>query len=105
MSFLGLGRLAKRLRDSEYAAVYEADVLEIESQEAFLIAVRNVLDARQANVSEFSKKSGISQQALYRARSKKRITRRSRLHGILKAAGLRLVFEPEKKAAYRQYLS
>ena len=91
--------LLKRLKDPEYAAGYLADVLETESQEAFLIAVRNILDARKANVSKVSKKSGITRQALYRALSKKGNPRLSTLHGILKAAGLRIVFEPEKKAA------
>jgi probable addiction module antidote protein len=91
--------LLKRLKDPEYAAGYLADVLETESQEAFLIAVRNVLDARKANVSKVSKKSGITRQALYRALSKRGNPRLSTLHGILKAAGLRIVFEPEKKAA------
>jgi probable addiction module antidote protein len=91
--------LLKRLKDPEYAAGYLADVLETESQEAFLIAVRNVLDARKANVSKVSKKSGITRQALYRALSKKGNPRLSTLHGILKAAGLRIVFEPEKKVA------
>ena len=38
-------------------------------------------------------------QALYRALSKRGNPRLSTLHGILKAAGLRIVFEAEKKAA------
>lgn len=91
--------LLKRLKDPEYAAGYLADVLEMESQEAFLIAVKNVLEARNANLSKLSKKSGITRQAVYRALSKRGNPRLSTLHGILKAAGLRIVFEPDKKAA------
>ena len=91
--------LLKRLKDPEYAAGYLADVLESESQEAFLIAVKNVLDARKENLTKASKKTGISRQALYHALSKKGNPRLSTLHGILKAAGLRIVFEPTKKAA------
>lgn len=91
--------LLKRLKDPEYAAGYLADVLESESQEAFLIAVKNVLEARKANLSKLSKKSGISRQAVYHALSKRGNPRLSTLNGILKAAGLKIVFEPEKKAA------
>jgi probable addiction module antidote protein len=91
--------LLKRLKNPEYAAGYLADVLETESQEAFLIAIKNVLEARKTNLSRLSKKSGITRQAVYRALSKSGNPRLSTLHGILKAAGLRMVFEPEKKAA------
>jgi probable addiction module antidote protein len=91
--------LLKRLKNPEYAAGYLADVLETESQEAFLIAVKNVLEARKTNLSRLSKKSGITRQAVYRALSQSGNPRLSTLHGILKAAGLRIVFEPEKKAA------
>ena len=91
--------LLKRLKDPEYAAGYLADVLEGESQEAFLIAVKNVLDARKANISKFSKKTGLSRQAVYHALSKRGNPRLSTLNQILKAAGLRISFGTNKKAA------
>ncbi|MDZ4784443.1 MAG: putative addiction module antidote protein [bacterium] len=91
--------LLTRLKDPDYAAGYLADVLENESQEAFLIAVKNILDARSANITKFSKKSGLSRQALYHALSKRGNPRLSTLNQILKAAGLKIVFESEKKAA------
>jgi len=91
--------LLKRLKEPEYAAGYLADVLETESQEAFLIAIKNVLEARKTNFSKLSKRTGITRQAVYRALSKSGNPRLSTLHGILNAAGLRIVFEPKKKAA------
>ena len=91
--------LLKRLRDPGYAAGYLADVLESESQEAFLIAVKNVLDAREANISKFSKKTGLSRQAVYHALSKKGNPRLSTLNMILKTAGLRITFHVDKDAA------
>ncbi len=91
--------LLKRLKNPEYAAGYLADVLETESQEAFLIAVKNVLDARKANISKFSKKSGISRQAVYHALSKKGNPRLSTLNEILKAAGIRISFKSDREAA------
>ena len=91
--------LLKRLKDPDYAAGYLSDVLESESQEAFLIAVRNVLDARQANISKFSKKSGLSRQALYHALSKRGNPRLSTLNQILKSAGLKITFGATRSAA------
>jgi len=91
--------LLKRLRDTEYAAGYLEDVLESESQEAFLIAVKNVLDARKANISRVSKKIGLTRQGLYRALSKRGNPRLSTLSEILKVAGLRITFGPGKRAA------
>lgn len=91
--------LLKRLRNSDYAAGYLADVLEHESQEAFLIAVKNVIDARKANISGLSKKSGITRQAIYHALSKKGNPRLSTLNQILKSVGIRISFDANRKAA------
>ena len=91
--------LLKRLKDPEYAAGYLADVLESESQEAFLLAVKNVLDARKANITKLSKKTGISRQAVYHALSKRGNPRLSTLNQILKAAGLKITFNPDREAA------
>jgi len=91
--------LLKRLKDPDYAAGYLADVLESESQEAFLIAVKNVLDARKANISKFSRKTGLSRQAIYHALSKRGNPRLSTLNQILKAAGLKISFDTDRKAA------
>ncbi len=91
--------LLKRLKDPDYAAGYLADVLESESQETFLIAVKNVLEARKANISKFSKKTGLSRQAIYHALSKRGNPRLSTLNQILKTAGLKITFDSSKKAA------
>lgn len=91
--------LLKRLKDSDYAAGYLADVLESESQEAFLIAVKNVLDARRANITKFSKRTGLSRQAVYHALSKRGNPRLSTLNQILKAAGLKITFDTDRVAA------
>ncbi len=91
--------LLKRLKDPDYAAGYLADVLESESQEAFLIAVKNVLEARRANISKFSRKSGLSRQAVYHALSKRGNPRLSTLNQILKAAGLKITFDTDREAA------
>src|SRR3989338_6752019 len=91
--------LLKRLKDPDYAAGYLADVLESESQEAFLIAVKNVLEARKANISKFSRKTGVSRQAVYHALSRRGNPRLSTLNQILKGAGLRITFDTDRRAA------
>lgn len=91
--------LLKRLKDPDYAAGYLAEVLESESQEAFLIAVKYVLEARSANITKFSKKSGLSRQAVYHALSKRGNPRLSTLNQILKTAGIKITFDADKEAA------
>jgi probable addiction module antidote protein len=91
--------LLTRLKEPDYAAGYLAEVLEHESQEAFLIAVRNVLDARKANITKVSKEMGMSRQAIYNALSRRGNPRLSTLNQILKAAGLRITFGCDVAAA------
>lgn len=91
--------LLKRLRDPDYAAGYLADVLESESQEAFLIAVKNVLEARRANITKFARKTGISRQTIYHSLSKRGNPRLSTLNQILKAAGLKITIHTDREAA------
>lgn len=91
--------LLKRLKDPDYAAGYLADVLENESQEAFLIAVRNVLDARNANITKISKKAGITRQTIYHALSKNGDPRLSTLSQILKTVGIKISFDSDRCAA------
>ena len=50
-------------------------------------------------MSRFSKKTGLSRQAIYHALSNKGNPRFSTLYQILKAAGLRITFETEQKFA------
>ena len=94
--------LLKRLKDPEYAAGYLADVLEHESQESFLIAVRNVLTARRANISNVSKRTGLTRQTVYHALSPRGNPRLSTLSQLLKSVGLKISFDVakgEKKVA------
>lgn len=90
--------LLKRLKDFEYAAGYLADVLEHESQEAFLIAVKNVIEAREENVSELSRDAGITRQTLYHALSENGNPRLSTLNQLLKSLGLRISIAHDKMA-------
>ena len=91
--------LLKRLQSPKYAAKYLATVLENESQEVFLVAVKNVLESKKANMTKFSEQTGLSRQALYHVLSKRGNPRLSTLNQILKTAGLKITFDTAKKAA------
>lgn len=45
-------KLLELLKDPDYAVDYLTEVLQHESQEAFLIALRHVIDARRESVSK-----------------------------------------------------
>ena len=60
-----------------------------ESPEAFLIALKDVIDARGENVSTLAKKAGITRQALYQALSEDGNPRFSTITQILKCLNLR----------------
>ena len=97
--------LLRRLQDPQYAAGYLTDVLTDETPEAFLIALRDVIDARKENISELAKQAGITRQALYRALSEEGNPRFSTITEILKALNLKFAGlqirndDPEKQAA------
>jgi probable addiction module antidote protein len=82
--------LLKRLKNPDYAVGYLTDVLANESQEAFLIALRDVIDARDENFSELSGKSGITRQGLYQALSDAGNPRLSTVTQLLSSLGMQI---------------
>lgn len=80
--------LLERLKDSQFAVDYLTEVLQNESQEAFLIALRHVIDARQENISELADEVGITRQGLYKTLSEDGNPRLSTLSQILKSLGM-----------------
>ena len=90
--------LLKRLRDPDYAVGYLTNVLAEESQEAFLIALKDVIDARQENISTLSEQSGITRQALYQALSEAGNPRLSTLSQVLGSLGLQLSIAKKEAA-------
>ena len=82
--------LLKRLADPEYAMGYLTEVLEHESQEAFLIAIKNVIDARDENLTQLADEIGISRQGLYKMLSEDGNPRLSTLSQLLKSLGMKI---------------
>jgi probable addiction module antidote protein len=83
-----LPMLLERLKDSQFAVDYLSEVLQHESQEAFLIALRHVIDARQESISEIADQSGLTRQGLYKTLSEEGNPRLSTLNQILKSLGM-----------------
>ncbi len=80
--------LLKRLKNPDYAVGYLTDVLAEESQEAFLIALRDVIEAREENFSELSKEIGITRQGLYQALSASGNPHLATIKDVLNSLGL-----------------
>ncbi len=82
--------LLKKLSNTEYAVKYLTEVLENESQEAFLIALRNVIDARSENITKLADVCGMSRQGLYKLLSEEGNPRLSTLNQLLNSLGMRI---------------
>lgn len=83
-------RLLKRLKNHEYAVGYLSNVIENESPDAFLIALRDVIDAREENISHLAEESNVARQTLYHALSENGNPRFSTINQVLHTMGLKL---------------
>jgi len=84
--------LLKELSNPREAAGYLNAALG-DSPEMFLVALRNVAEARQ--MARIAKGAGIARESLYRTLSKSGNPRLNTLNGILKALGLRIAVEAD----------
>ena len=81
--------LLKRLADPEYAAEYLAQVLAAKDNEAFLIALKDVVEAR-GGVGTLADQVGIKRPSLYKILSKAGNPTLETMQEILKPLGLRV---------------
>ena len=84
--------LIKRLADPEEAAAYLDAALEAGDRAAFLLAVRNVIQA-SGGMSQAARQSGLNRESLYRALSENGNPELASLDKLLKCLGLRLAVE------------
>jgi putative addiction module killer protein/probable addiction module antidote protein len=82
--------LLARLKDPAYSVAYLTEVLQNESQEAFLIALRLVIEAREEKLGELADKVGVTRQGLAKLLSNAGNPRLSTLNELLKTLGMRI---------------
>ena len=81
--------LLTRLRDPEYAAEYLAQVLAEQDRKAFLIALKDVVEAT-GGMGELAGRVGIKRPSLYKILSERGNPTLATLQEILKPLGLRV---------------
>lgn len=86
------GGLLKRLADPEYALGYLNAALEDGDQEVFLLALRDVAEAR--GVSQLAREAQLNRENLYRMLSPNGNPQLSSLTALLRSLGLRLAIHP-----------
>ena len=79
-----------------YSAGYLAEVLKHESGDAFLIALADVLEARQTNRSTLAARAGVTRQTVYHALSKIGNPRFSTLLSLMHGLGLSFSVVPRR---------
>lgn len=89
--------LNQRLRDPEYAAEYLAQVLAEKDSAAFLIALKDVVEA-SGGMGNLAGRVGLKRPSLYKILSKNGNPTLETLQEILKPLGLRVSIALEKAA-------
>jgi probable addiction module antidote protein len=84
-------RLLKDLADPKEAAAYLNAALEDGAQDVFLLALRDIADAK--GMSRLSRRAKLNRESLYRMLSRNGNPQLSSLEAILECAGLRLAVE------------
>lgn len=82
--------LLARLKDPAYCVAYLSEVLQNESQEAFLIALRLVIEAREEKLGDLADRVGVTRQGLAKLLSNAGNPRLSTLNELLKSLGMRI---------------
>lgn len=89
--------LIERLKDPFEAASYLRAALTDEDERIFLLALRDVLEAKGENIPLLSEKTDLNKQNLYRMLSKTGNPRFSSLKTVLNAIGFEISINPLKK--------
>lgn len=89
--------LLENLQDPEEAAAYLQAALADEDERVFLLALRNVLEARGGSIADLAEETQLNKQNLYRMLSKKGNPRLSSLKTVLHSIGFEMDIRPVKK--------
>jgi probable addiction module antidote protein len=88
------------LADPQEAVYYLNAALE-DSNELFLVALRDVAESRQ--IARVAEQAGVARESIYRMLDAKGNPTYVSLNGILHALGLKLAVKPENRLAPRRY--
>ena len=88
--------LVEGLRNPNEAAAYLDAALEAGDRAAFLLAIRNVIDAL-GGMTQMARKTGLNRENLYRVLSEQGNPELNSLEKLLKGVGLRLAVEVDQK--------
>ena len=89
--------LLGRLKNPDYAAEYLDQVLAENDRAAFLVALKDVVEAT-GGMSEMAKRVGLTRPSLYKVFSKRGNPTLETLQAILEALGLRVTIATAKAA-------
>jgi probable addiction module antidote protein len=90
--------LLARLQDPHEAAAYLDAALEEGDIEVFLLALRDVAEARLGGMAGLAQQSGLNRETLYRTLSDQGNPALTSLDKLLHAVGLRLTVDVDQKA-------
>ncbi len=89
--------ILKNLHDPKEATAYLKAALADEDERVFLLALRDVLEARGGSISDLAEKTNLNKQNLYRMLSKEGNPRLSSLKTVLHAIEFQIDINPIKK--------
>jgi probable addiction module antidote protein len=85
------------LRDPEVAAEYMNDALESNDPAVILMAIRNVVDAREGGISELAEKTQLGRESMYKMLSTKGNPKLNTFSSVLHSLGFQLCVMPENR--------
>ena len=89
--------LLNSLRDPKEALAYLNEALIDEDQRVFLLALKDVLEAQDGDMSALAREAQLNRENLYRMLSSKGNPKLTSLRSVLHVLGLELAIQPHKR--------
>ena len=89
--------LLKQLQNKEFAAGYLNEALQDEDPRMFLLALKNVIEARKVTRSILEQETSLTRMSIYRILSKKGNPKLTNIVSLLNAIGLDLAVQPVRR--------
>lgn len=89
--------LLQSLSDPKEALAYLNEALMDEDQRVFLLALRDVLEAQDGDMSALAQQAALNRENLYRIFSNKGNPKLTSLRSILHVLGMELAIQPHKR--------